>query len=87
MENNFEPVAVDIGESRVLAPATWRSMCLVADKEAGVYLTTFFTIAGMIIFCCYQLTTLTDCHSQNAYMGLLGTIIGILLPSPVMKKH
>ena len=82
---NFEPVAVS--ESQAIEPATWRSMCLVADKEAVVYLTTFFVIAGIIIFCCYQLTQLDDCHSQNTYIGLLCTIIGILLPSPVMKKH
>jgi hypothetical protein len=83
--SEFTPVA--ISEPRTIEHATWRSMCLVADKEAVVYLTTFSTIAGIIIFCCYQLTHLKDCHSQNAYIGLLCTIIGILLPSPVMKKH
>ena len=79
--------AVPISEPQSIETATWRSMCLVADKEAVVYLTTFSTIAGIIVFCCYQLTQLEDCHSQNAYIGLLCTIIGILLPSPVMKKH
>ena len=68
-------------------PTTWRSMCLVADKEAVMYITTFATIAGVIIFCCYQLTHLTDCHSQNAYIGLLGTTLGVMIPSPFMRTH
>ena len=79
--------AVPISEPREKEPTTWRSLCLIVDKEAVVYLTTFSTIAGIIIFCCYQLTHLKDCHSQNAYIGLLCTIIGILLPSPVIRKH
>lgn len=82
---NTEFTAVPVVERS--EPTTWRSLCLIADKEAVVYLSTFIAISGVIVFCCYQLTHLTDCHSQNAYIGLLGTIIGILLPSPVMKKN
>lgn len=81
----FQAVAVE--EQPAIEPATWRSMCLVADKEAVVYLTTLGVISGVIIFCCYQLTNLTDCHSQNAYIGLLCTTIGVVIPSPMMKKH
>ena len=79
---NFEAVApIENEDDRV-----WESMCLKCDKEAVVFISTLSVIGGVILFCCYQLSNLTDCHSQNAYMGLLGTSLGVFLPSPSMRK-
>jgi len=66
---------------------TWRSCCIEMDKPAVVYLTTFSLISGISFFCCYQLTHLTGCSDQQAYLGILGMILGTLLPSPVMNNN
>ena len=87
MENNNEFEAVPIDEP----PAeriVWNSMCLRGDRDMIVYITTFFLIVLVVIFCFYQLIHLTSCSDQQAYLGILGMILGVLLPSPsIMKRN
>ena len=61
---------------------TWKSCCMVLDRRAVQYFTQIFIIGGCMIFSVIQLTQLTDCESQQTYMGLLTLLIGILLPNP-----
>lgn len=65
----------------------WKSCCLLVDKDAVVFLSTMVAVFVIIGFSCYQLVTLTDCHSQNTYVAILSSLIGVLLPSPIMKKE
>ena len=64
----------------------WKSCCILTDKDAVVYISTFSLIAGIAIFCCYQLTNLKGCSDQQAYLSVLGMILGTLLPSPIMNN-
>jgi len=81
--NNFQAVPVNEEvEERVI----WNSLCLRGDKDAIVYLTTFSLISAVVGFCFYQLIHLTNCSDQQAYLGVLGMILGVLLPSPAISK-
>ena len=86
MENReFQAVAVGDNlenDDRIV----WNSLCLRGDRDAIVYLTTFFLIASVVAFCFYQLIHLTSCSDQQAYLGVLGMILGVLLPSPSISK-
>ena len=60
----------------------WKSCCLVIDKRAVMYFTQIGIISGAMIFAIYQLINVEDCPSQQAYLGLLTMLIGILVPQP-----
>ena len=86
MENReFEAVAVNDNlenEDRII----WNSLCLRGDRDAIVYLTTFCLILSVVVFCFYQLIHLKSCSDQQAYLGVLGMILGVLLPSPSIPR-
>ena len=65
---------------------TWRSMCITADKNVIQYFTQITIITGIMSFSIYKLTTNETCEAQQAYMGLLTMLIGLVLPSPVFNK-
>ena len=65
---------------------TWRSGCMIVNKNAVMYFTTIFIICGIMIFCIFKLTTDSSCEVQTAYMGLLTLLLGLVAPSPVFKK-
>ena len=83
--NNYEPAAqlspIDIADRRL-----WHSCCLRIDQDMCVFLCTMSAIFFVLFFCCYQLVTLKDCHAQNTYVAVLSSLIGVLLPSPILKK-
>lgn len=60
----------------------WESMCLKMDRRAVQYFCQIIIIASTMIFASYQLIHLTDCDPQQAYLGLLTLLIGLLLPNP-----
>lgn len=60
----------------------WNSFCLVMDRRAVQYFCQVFIIAGTMLFAAYQLKTLHDCDAQQAYLGLLTLLIGLVLPNP-----
>ena len=62
----------------------WQSLCLTCDREASVYFSIFFVVLVVISFCFYQLIHLTECESQNTYVGILTLMLGVLLPQPRM---
>jgi hypothetical protein len=64
---------------------TWKSCCLILDKNFTQYITQMMIISLIIIFCITQLIRLDDCNNQRAYVGLLTFILGILLPQPKIK--
>lgn len=64
---------------------TWTSCCMRVDRRAAQYFTQMFIIVGVMTFSIAQLVRLDDCKSQP-YMGLLTMLIGLVLPSPVIKK-
>lgn len=66
---------------------TWRACCINLDRRCVVYFVQMSTIIGIMIFCTYQLLHKPDCHSQQAYTGLLTLLIGIIIPSPNIKEN
>ena len=86
--NNFEAVAVNDPIERRLSESSevWRSCCIKVDKQMVMYLTTMGILGGIIVFCCIQLTRLDDCNSQATYISLLSAMVGLIIPSPVMRK-
>ena len=64
----------------------WHSCCLRIDQDMCVFLCTICILFAAMVFCCYQLITLKDCHSQNAYIAVLSSLLGILLPQPSLSK-
>ena len=80
----YESVAqapLDISNRRL-----WHSCCLRIDQDACTFSVTMAAVFVVMFFCCFQLVTLKDCHSQNTYVAILSSLIGVLLPSPILKK-
>ena len=65
----------------------WNSCCLRMDKDATVYISTFILVSAVMGFCFYQLVNRPACSDQQAYLSVLSMILGVLLPSPIMKKN
>ena len=65
---------------------TWTSCCLTIDRRAATYFTQMFIIIMVMVFAIIQLVRLDDCNSQQAYLGLLTLLLGILVPSPKFTK-
>lgn len=61
---------------------TWKSCCIVLDRRAVMYFTQIAIIAGTIGFSITQLYRNETCEGQQAYLGLLTMLIGILIPNP-----
>ena len=85
MENQtFQAVPID---ENITVPKLWRSCCVEIDRDAVVYITGFSLITATMSFCFHQLIVLKDCHSQQAYLSVLTLILGVLLPSPMIKRN
>ena len=64
----------------------WHSCCLVCDKSAVVYISIYALIISVIAFCFVQLSINHSCEHQQAYIGILTLILGVLLPQPKMNR-
>ena len=79
-------------DERVITPEekkdnpTWKSCCFTIDRGFCQFICQYIFILIIITVCIYQLVTLKDCVHQQAYIGLLTLIIGIILPSPKIDK-
>jgi len=81
-----DPPSGILDESDDDSGAVWRSGCLECDKDFVVFIATYVMIAMVTVFCFYQLIHLPNCSDQSSYLGVLGLILGIFVPSPSMKK-
>ena len=61
---------------------TWVSCCMVLDRRAVMYFTQIAIIGGTMAFSIAQLYRNASCEGQQAYLGLLTMLIGILIPNP-----
>tara|TARA_R110000764_G_scaffold17132_1_gene47159 strand:- start:1056 stop:1439 length:384 start_codon:yes stop_codon:yes gene_type:complete len=61
---------------------TWKSCCMVLDRRAVQYFTQIAIIGGTMGFSIAQLYRNETCEGQQAYLGLLTLLIGILIPNP-----
>jgi hypothetical protein len=61
----------------------WHS-CLGCDtdRDLTVYIVQMGIIVMLMVFCTYQLIHITECSSQQSYLGLLTLMIGIVCPNP-----
>ena len=66
---------------------TWRSFCLVMNKNAVQYFTQVGIIFFVMCFAIYKLITNETSESQTIYMSLLTLCIGVISPSPTFKKY
>ena len=60
----------------------WVSCCMVLDRRAVMYFTQIVIIGGTMAFSIAQLYRNEACEAQQAYLGLLTMLIGVLIPSP-----
>lgn len=62
---------------------TWKSCCLgTTDKRLVTFSTQISIIVGMMLFSIYQLVVNDTCEHQQAYIGLLTLLLGLIIPSP-----
>jgi hypothetical protein len=61
---------------------TWTSCCITLDRRAVQCFTQISIIGGTMAFSISQLYSNDTCESQQAYLGLLTMLIGLLMPSP-----
>lgn len=56
------------------------------DSRLLKYLITVFTILILMAFCIVMLIKNESCESQQAYLGLLTLLIGVMMPNPKPAK-
>ena len=66
---------------------TWRSCCLRADKAFVQFITQAVMVSSVMGFTFFQLVAKPDCADQQAYLGILGIVLGVLLPSPSISNQ
>lgn len=64
----------------------WQSCCFTCDKRVITYFTQVGVITGIIIFCMVQLVNHESCEYQTTYVGLLTLLVGLIIPSPAIKR-
>ena len=65
---------------------TWRSLCLVVNKNAVQFFVQVGIIFLVMCFAVFKLITNESCEVQTTYMSLLTLCIGIIAPQPTLKK-
>jgi hypothetical protein len=65
---------------------TWDSCCLTLDRRAVQYFTQIIIIGSTMSFSISQLYRNETCEGQQAYLGLLTLLIGILIPNPKFSE-
>lgn len=65
---------------------TWSSCCFDIDRRACIFVTQMMTLAMIMTFCITQLVRLDKCDSDQ-YLGILTLCIGVIIPSPIIKKQ
>jgi hypothetical protein len=65
----------------------WKWLCLTTDREAAVYFSTLFVMVLVLGFCFYQLIHNKACTDQQAYLSVLSMVLGVIVPSPVVRTH
>jgi hypothetical protein len=64
---------------------TWESCCLTLDRRAVQYFTQHIIIVGIMGFSIVMLLSNGTCEGQQAYLGLLTLLIGLIIPNPKFK--
>jgi hypothetical protein len=83
MDIIIEPMPVT---PRTSKQQTWQSCCIKADKDFFMYITQISLIFFIILFCVYQLISLHECVHQVVYTSMLTLLIGLVIPSPAIRK-
>jgi hypothetical protein len=65
----------------------WRSACFTLDKRATIFFTQIGIIVMVMAFAIYQLLSTPSCEGQQAYLGLLTLLLGLVVPSPRLQKQ
>jgi hypothetical protein len=63
----------------------WRSCCVEIDPRAVIFFTSVAFAAFVLGLCSYLLLTRSDCGSQQFAASVITFIVGVMLPSPVIK--
>jgi hypothetical protein len=83
---SIDPVGTSANQIIKREPRIWHSCCLTADKDFCMYITQIALIFFVILFCIYQLLTLRECIYQTVYTSMLTLLIGLVIPSPAIRK-
>lgn len=66
----------------------WRSCCFGdVNKEAMMFFTQVIILFCFLCFCCFQLINVQSCEGQQLYSSLVTLVLGILCPSPRIKRR
>lgn len=63
---------------------TWAICCSKSDREAVKYIIQMSLCLLLMVFCFVKL--MVSDEDKEVYIGLLSFIIGVILPSPELKK-
>jgi hypothetical protein len=89
--NNQEEKKEDLELQRIDTPEekkVWRSCCFgEINKDAMVFFTQVIILFSFLIFCCGQLVRVDSCEGQQLYSSLITLVLGILCPSPRIKRN
>ena len=80
-------ISIQTDDKNIEYQNNWKSCCFTLDRKATVYFSQLFVCVGIIFFCCLQMVRLENCEAQQLYSSLLTMVIGILIPSPSIRKR
>ena len=76
---------MDINNNDTVETSTWKSCCILVDKQAVKYFIQVGILGGLIITSLVMLIADKDCNSQRNWSGLLMVCLGVFLPTPKMN--
>ena len=74
-------------EKYITMESQWTCCCFTVNKGLLQFIVQTILAVQIIIFCIIQMVRLPDCESQQLYSGILGLILGILVPQPSIQNH
>lgn len=71
--------AIDIEDAHY----NWSCCCSEKKTDSRLlkFISIYFIIMQVFVFCIYKLHTSTSCEQDSTYIGLLTFIIGLIIPS------
>ena len=64
----------------------WKSCCFQLDKDVVRFFSQLGFISCILVLCIYKLATSSECTVQISYTSLLTLILGIFVPSPIIRR-
>ena len=61
---------------------SWKCFGQTCNRSLVVFLSQFFVILVILVFCIVRITLATTCEETTVWIAILSSTVGYILPSP-----